>query len=87
MPNHVHAVFKARAGFSLRRILHGWKSFTANQCNKILGRTGPFWMEESYDRLIRDEDELRRFVNYTLENPAKAGLVSWKWVGREAWRT
>lgn len=86
MPNHVHAVFKAHAGFALGRILHGWKSFTVNQCNNILGRTGPFWMEESYDRLIRDDDEFQRFVNYTLENPSKAGLLNWKWVGRDAWR-
>lgn len=86
MPNHVHAVFHARTGFSLGRILHGWKSYTANQCNKLLGRSGPFWMEESFDRLIRDDAEFQKYVDYTLDNPVKAGLLDWKWVGRAAWR-
>jgi REP element-mobilizing transposase RayT len=86
MPNHVHAVFQARADFTLGRVVHGWKSFTANRCNKILGRTGPFWMEESFDRLVRNESELQRFVAYTLENPLKAGLLNWTWLGRDPWR-
>lgn len=81
MPNHVHVVFQARAGHGLAEIMHSWKSFTAKACNRVLGRTGQFWMDESFDRLIRDEDEYRRFVAYTLDNPAAAGLRDWKWVG------
>src|SRR5690606_37037191 len=53
----------------------------AKQCNKVLGRSGAFWMEESYDRMIRDEDEWAAKVRYTLDNPAAARLKDWKWVG------
>ena len=36
------------------------KGFTAHQANRILGRHCPFWQEESYDHLVRNEDEFRR---------------------------
>lgn len=81
MPNHVHVVFQARAGHGLADIMHSWKSFTSKACNRVLGRTGQFWMDESFDRLIRSEDEHLRFVAYTLNNPVAAGLRGWKWVG------
>ena len=80
MPNHVHTVFTILPAGSLDGILHSWKSFTAKQANKLLGAPGTFWQREYYDRLIRDADEYRNFVNYTLENPARAGLKNWKWV-------
>jgi REP element-mobilizing transposase RayT len=86
MPNHVHAVFRAREGFALGRILHTWKSFSANECNKVLGRKGPFWMEESFDRLIRDQREFEHRVAYTLDNPVQAGLRNWTWVGTSGLR-
>ena len=82
MPNHVHVVFSAASGHSLSSIMHSWKSFTANQCNRLLDRRGSFWMDESFDRLIRDEAEFEQRVHYTLENPVKAGLKEWKWLGR-----
>ncbi|MCB9932653.1 MAG: alanine--tRNA ligase [Planctomycetes bacterium] len=81
MPNHVHVVVKPLAGHALSDILHSWKSFTSKECNKLLGRTGTFWMNESYDRLIRDAAEYEAKVRYTLDNPANAGLVDWTWVG------
>ncbi|MCB9934625.1 MAG: transposase [Planctomycetes bacterium] len=84
MPNHVHAVFRPFAGQALGEILHSWKSFTAKACNKLLGRTGEFWQRESFDRLIRDREEFDKRVRYTVENPAAAGLVGWKWVGGSA---
>jgi hypothetical protein len=36
---------------------------------------------EYYDRLVRSEEEFYRIVNYILENPEKAGLRDWRWVG------
>jgi REP element-mobilizing transposase RayT len=83
MPNHVHVVFKALGDHGLADILHSWKSFTAKECNTLLGRKGEFWMPESFDRLVRNGPELRRFVDYTLQNPQAAGLKDWKWV----WKT
>ena len=81
MPNHVHAVLRPKAGHELPDILHSLKSFTSKKANKILNRTGEFWQAEYYDHLVRNEDDFRKQVEYTLENPAKAGLANWKWVG------
>ena len=80
MPNHVHAVIRPLEGHGLPGILHSWKSVTAKAANKPLGRRGAFWRQESYDHLIRDNEDLRHAVEYVLNNPANAGLTGWKWV-------
>ncbi len=80
MPNHVHAVVKPREENELVDILHSWKSFTAHEINKRLGRREEVWQKESYDHLIRDGEDLRNQVTYVLENPRKAGLLNWEWV-------
>ena len=74
MPNHVHTVITPTAGQSLSEITHSWKSFTANQINKLLGKSGTFWERESFDHLIRSEYEMRRLVDYIEHNPVAAGL-------------
>ena len=83
MPNHVHVLIEVKEGWTLSTIMHGWRSYTAHQANKILGRTGDFWMDEYFDRYIRDEKHLETVVNYIDNNPVKAGLVDeahkWPW--------
>ena len=89
MPNHVHVVVQPFAGATATAvphsefpdILHSWKSFTAKEANKLLRRSGEFWQAEYYDHLIRGEADFRHAVKYVLENPLKAGLKNWKWVG------
>ena len=83
MPNHVHAIVQPLAGFELETILHSWKSFTAKECNRLLGRTGAIWQGESYDHLVRGEEDLMNQINYAWSNPDKAGLENWKWRGRD----
>ena len=80
MPNHVHVVCRLLPGQQLSEVLKGWKSFTAKKANEILGRNGPFWQREYYDRLIRDGDELQRAVLYVVSNPERAGLKGRRWV-------
>jgi len=71
------------AKYLLSPILQSLKWYTAREANKILKRTGSFWQHESYDRVVRDEGELRRIVEYVMNNPVKAGLAkraeAWKW--------
>lgn len=40
----------------------------------MFDRTGQFFQHESYDRVVIDNNELRRVVNYVLNNPVKVGL-------------
>ena len=75
MPNHVHALVETKDRFPLSGVVHSWKSFTANEANKILGCTGDFWQREYHDRFIRDDDHYRNAVGYIENNPVKAGLV------------
>jgi REP element-mobilizing transposase RayT len=67
----------------LSKIMQSLKRHTARQANIILGREGTFWQDESYDHVVRDNEEHIRIMNYVLENPVKAGLVSnwedWRW--------
>jgi REP element-mobilizing transposase RayT len=79
MPNHVHVVFQTVVGNTLARILHSWKSFSAKQANQILRRSTEFWQREYYDRLIRDDAEFHRAVQYVIDNPRKAGMKDWPW--------
>ena len=89
MSNHVHAVFmvfeKNEFGspLFLQDIMQSIKNYSARECNKLLGLKGQFWHHESYDRLIRDREELYRIICYVLDNPIKAGLCrerkDWKW--------
>jgi REP element-mobilizing transposase RayT len=78
MPNHVHVVLDSCE--SLRRTVHSWKSFTATRANEALGRLGPFWQPDYFDRAIRNSAELHNTVAYVATNPAAAGLTDWPFV-------
>lgn len=82
MPNHVHAVIQPMDGHELPGILRSWKLYSAREANKVLGRTGEFWMPEYYDHLIRDDDDLLHATDYAWGNPENAGFNQWKWRGR-----
>ena len=81
MPNHVHVIFRPLPGQELSKIVHSWKSFTSKESNRLLDRSGPLWMDEYYDHLVRDQEDLNYQVNYVLTNPEKAGLQDWPWCG------
>lgn len=74
MANHIHLLVTPLADPSA--LMHSLKRFTAREANKVLGRTGQFWQRESYDRLVRDDNEFDRIRHYIENNPVKAGLVA-----------
>ena len=80
MPNHVHVIFSPLQEHTLEAILHTWKSYSALEANKLLGRTGRFWQREYFDHLVRHEASLLKITRYVRDNPQKAGLVNWPWV-------
>jgi len=83
MPNHVHVVLGPKR--SLAEVLHSWKSYIAHEANRMLSRTGDFWQREYYDHIVRNDEELHRDIEYTINNPVKAGLCEnsdeWEWSG------
>src|SRR5713226_3888383 len=80
MPNHVHVIFSPLGEHTLETILHAWKSYSAHEANKLLGRTSHFWQREYFDHLVRHEASLLKITRYVQENPQKAGLQNWPWV-------
>jgi len=91
MPNHVHAIIRPlRSGtLPLEKVLQGRKRRTSREINALLGRSGPLWQEESFDRIIRDEEHLYQCIQYVGRNPDKAGLPPGqfqRWV-RPSWES
>ncbi len=69
MPNHVHVLVTPLGEHSLSGIVHSWKSFTAHQINKLLGRSGTVWQKEYFDHIVRSPEHLERFRQYIRDNP------------------
>jgi RecG-like helicase/REP element-mobilizing transposase RayT len=98
MPDHVHLLIEPMVErqnesgssifFSLSKILHSIKSFTANRINKIEKVNEPVWKAESFDRMIRSESDLQEKFEYITRNPWDAGIVApgedyrWVWYPR-----
>ena len=83
MPNHVHLLVEATK-MPMAKFVKIWKGYTANTCNRMLGRTGSsFWADDYWDTYMRDEEQERRAVHYIEANPVKARLVmnarEWPW--------
>jgi putative transposase len=83
MPNHVHALIETLNGHRLGAIVQSWKSFTAKEANRVLGRMGDFWWPDFFDRYMRNGEQLSATIDYIENNPVKAGLVAqsidWPW--------
>ncbi len=88
MPNHVHALCEVMPGVSLSTVVHAWKSYTAQQLNRLLGATGRLWQPDYFDRYMRDDNHFEATLRYIEDNPVKAGLVdaaeAWRW--SSAWQ-
>ena len=97
MNTHVHCVLQplerdvARASppvsgsfYTLAQIAHSVKSYSAHSINRALKRKGAVWLDENYDRAIRNEREFLTEMAYIVNNPAEAGLVGkgehYKWL-------
>ncbi|MDQ6655210.1 MAG: carbamoyl-phosphate synthase large subunit, partial [Verrucomicrobiota bacterium] len=74
MPNHVHVLFQPLAGHSPSEVLHSWTSFTSRKLGALRGEGGAVWQDESFDRIVRDWEELQEYRAYIERNPAKAKL-------------
>ena len=85
MPNHVHVLFTVFESFCLDKILHSWKSFTANEINKAMNTSGTLWHREYFDVIMRSQRQFDFVARYILNNPVKAKLrekfYQWPWTG------
>jgi REP element-mobilizing transposase RayT len=90
MPDHVHMVFTPLCDdeggvYGLAEIMNGIKGASAHAINKLLGRKGSVWQDESFDHVLRRDESAREKVEYICLNPVRKGLVedendySWLW--------
>ena len=81
MPNHVHLLAAPLPTHSLSGIMHSIKSYTSQEANKMLTRSGRFWFEDYFDRYIRNAQHFDNAVSYIETNPVRAGLcrLPWDW--------
>ncbi len=76
MPNHAHAIVRplAPTEHPLEAIVGGWKQFSSTRINERRGARGDIWQDESYHRVVRNEEHLYRCLQYIGRNPSNAGL-------------
>jgi putative transposase len=88
MPNHIHLVIEPlpvtntwnawcdyRQFHRLENIVRRLKSYSGRAINKRLKRSGPVWLDEYFDRIIRDDIDLDTVIDYIHHNPVRWGLV------------
>ena len=92
MPDHVHLIFSPNEDergtpFGLVEILRGVKGASAHSLNKALGRKGSVWQDESFDHVLRSNEDLIEKLQYVCANPVRKRIVSneeeypwlWRW--------
>jgi REP element-mobilizing transposase RayT len=87
MPNHVHLLLTPKSLWPLSQIMKLFKSYTSHEANRILDRRGQFWMEDYFDRYVRDARHFANAISYIENNPVKAGLcqIASDWIFSSAW--
>jgi alanyl-tRNA synthetase len=85
MPDHVHFLLEPQIKeqdqegkpvfWALSELLGSIKSFTAHEINKLEYATGQLWENESFDRMMRGDDDLEEKFHYICRNPWDSGVV------------
>jgi REP element-mobilizing transposase RayT len=95
MPNHVHLLLyplhdDAGCQYSLAEIMQAIKSTSARKINRVMGRVGPVWQEESFDHVVRAKEGQGKYMEYIKLNPVAAQLCQspsdylWLWIRTQA---
>jgi len=91
MPDHVHLLFtplRDEDGWPVlvHRIMKAIKGTSARDVNRLLGASGPVWQDESFDHVLRSENNLQEKIEYIRMNPVRKRLAQkpeeyrWLWV-------
>src|SRR4051812_32260949 len=101
MPDHVHMIFtpwksaqpraavphKQADSFSFEEMLGAIKGASAHSINRLLQRSGRVWQDESFDHVLRSEENLLQKIEYICQNPVRKYLVvraeEYPWLWRE----
>lgn len=75
MSNHVHELYRVTDKVTIATILQRVKGLFSQIFNRKFGRSGHFWRNKSFYRIVENEDYALATMNYFHINPVKAGLV------------
>ena len=75
MSNHVHELYRVPKDITIADILQRVKGLFSRKFNKAFGRTGHFWRNKPFYRIVENERYAVNTMNYYHWNPVKAGLV------------
>jgi putative transposase len=75
MPDHVHVLYQSVPGEDLTKTLQALKGTSAHSLAQSGKRRAPIWQAETFDRVIRNEDELLETWRYIEANPVRRGLA------------
>ncbi|MEI6535159.1 MAG: helicase-related protein, partial [Verrucomicrobiaceae bacterium] len=95
MPDHLHILCEPQPKsqdkdgnpefWSLSEIMSGIKSVSARRINKLSGISGSIWEKESFDTMVRGDNDLQGRFLYIVRNPREAELTDdnevyqWLW--------
>jgi AICAR transformylase/IMP cyclohydrolase PurH/REP element-mobilizing transposase RayT len=79
MPDHVHLLLSPLEEspgqyIQLGDIARGIKGVSSQRINELAGTEGTVWLDETWDRIIRNEGEFTQKLEYIIANPRTAGL-------------
>jgi REP element-mobilizing transposase RayT len=90
MRTHAHLLLTPLATdegyFRLATIMNGIKGSSSHSVNKLLHRSGPLWRDESFDHLIRSEEDFEDKLLYIQTNAVETGCrraEDYPWYWRE----
>jgi REP element-mobilizing transposase RayT len=80
MPDHVHLILtpfevETERWVPLAELLKSIKDYSAREVNKARGTRGSLWLDENFDRVIRNEADFHEKWDYIHHNPVTSGLV------------
>ncbi|GEM_PF-6903179 len=75
MPNHIHCLFQLMETWTLPKLMHSWRSFSAKELNRITGRRGEVWSRSYWDRIPRGPRHYSRIRDYILDIRQRPGCI------------
>ena len=85
MPDHVHLVLTPHDGVDLTMLVGQIKGRLLFLINRERNRRGSFWQRDSFDHIVRADEDLEKKIEYVCGNPVRKGLVAkcddypWLW--------
>ena len=76
MPDHLHLILTPTSKYNLSVIMKMIKGTFARKVNKLTNHSGSLWQFRYFDEAIRSHSQMVKQLDYTHNNPIKAGLVT-----------